>query len=61
MMICTTDTKGRTVWVSHRREDFDSHLAGFRERNERYRIVERGVSALGGTSTLFVLVLLGYQ
>jgi len=58
-ILCMTDTKGRTVWVAQSRRDFDPYLPSFRERGERYRIVERSMFALGGSTAVYVLVLTG--
>ena len=58
-MLNMTDTRGRTVWIADNRREFDPYLAGFRERGETYRIVQRQVSAMNGTSLIWVLVLTG--
>ena len=56
-MINTTDDRGRTVWITTSRSDFDQYLPGIRENGERYRIVERPVRSMGGRSRLFVLTI----
>jgi hypothetical protein len=57
-MLNLTDTEGRTVWVAGNKHEFGPHISEFRERGEKYRIVERTLSALGGSTLVYVLVLL---
>lgn len=56
-MINMTDTKGRTIWIASNRREFEQHIPGLRERGEPYRIVNRTVSAMGGSVEVSVLVI----
>lgn len=58
-MICTKDASGRTVWLSSRRDELESYLAEIRANGETYRIVERSISALGSSTTVFAMVITG--
>jgi len=43
------------MWVAGCREDFAQHVRDIKANGERYRIVERTISALGGSVTVAVL------
>ena len=56
-MICAEDTKGRAVWISTSRAKLSRYSHELTQRGERYRIVPRTVAALGGSTTVWVLVI----
>lgn len=58
-MICTTDTKGRAMWIVSNPRDLEQSIKELRARREKYRLVKRTISALGGSAVLTVLVILG--
>ena len=57
-ILCKTDARGRVVWIAEDRSAFDPHLPGLRERGERYRIVPRTLSVMGGSVQVYAMVLL---
>jgi len=58
-IICTTDSKGRTMWLAATRRALDRYAPGLKERGEKYRISQRTISALGGSATVYVLTIIG--
>lgn len=56
-MICTTDSKGRTVFVGLDREELKRHTVDFKETLETYRIRPRTVSADGGAFLVYVMTI----
>lgn len=56
-MICTTDTKGRTVFMDDDRRELERHTVDFKETGERFRIRQRTVKAGGGSCLIWVMTI----
>jgi len=56
-ILCTTDTKGRVVWIAQNRRAFKPSLAEIKENGERYRIQRRTISAMGGSCSVWVMTI----
>ncbi len=52
-----TDSKGRALWIAQGRCDFAMYLPDIKASGQRYRILNRTVSALGGSVEVCVLVI----
>lgn len=56
-MICTQDSKGRTVFMDSSRAELKRHTVDFKETCETYRIRPRTVSADGGAFLVYVMTI----
>lgn len=58
-LLCTTSVDGTTVWLASTKQAFAPYTRELRGHGERYRIVQRTVSALGHSTVVYVLTILG--